>query len=352
MSDIIYTPPAAASGPTGSGAAGQVTFWSAATVLSGSNNLFWDNTNSRLGIGTVTPGVKFDIHGTGVIQQLNGTTTNNSYLDFQNAGSTKFRIGNTYNAGQNRLSIFNAAGTTEIITAFQTGNWAINSIIDAGFKLDVNGTCRIQGNLTTVTGSWDSTGIAVNNIRRNAVASLVINTDGSVSQSLQFTATSAWGGSSSGSIYGLINTMQFAGTGTSSFIYFGFTGTVSTSTSSRLSIIEISNSITTTNASSIVRGFFYNPTATIAGFNRAIETVIGDSLFGTTSGSVGIGANTTIDASAILDIKSTTKGFLPPRMTNAQRTAIATPAVGLVVYCTDATEGLYIYKSTGWTFII
>jgi len=57
-------------------------------------------------------------------------------------------------------------------------------------------------------------------------------------------------------------------------------------------------------------------------------------------------------ASSILTLASTTKGFLPPRMTNAQRTAIATPAVGLIVYCTDATEGLYVYKSTGWTFII
>lgn len=58
------------------------------------------------------------------------------------------------------------------------------------------------------------------------------------------------------------------------------------------------------------------------------------------------------NASAILQADSTTKGFLPPRMTNAQRTAIASPAVGLMVYCTDTTEGLYIYKSTGWTFII
>jgi hypothetical protein len=55
--------------------------------------------------------------------------------------------------------------------------------------------------------------------------------------------------------------------------------------------------------------------------------------------------------SALLEVKSTTKGFLPPRMTNAQRTAITSPAVGLMVYCTDATEGLYINKSTGWTFI-
>jgi hypothetical protein len=53
-------------------------------------------------------------------------------------------------------------------------------------------------------------------------------------------------------------------------------------------------------------------------------------------------------ASAVLEARSTTKGFLPPRMTNAQRTAISSPAVGLIVYCTDATEGLYQYTSAGW----
>lgn len=60
------------------------------------------------------------------------------------------------------------------------------------------------------------------------------------------------------------------------------------------------------------------------------------------------------NASVILEINSTTQGGLFPRMTNAQRTAIAggTPPVGLIVYCTDATEGLYIYKSTGWIQII
>lgn len=71
--------------------------------------------------------------------------------------------------------------------------------------------------------------------------------------------------------------------------------------------------------------------------------------FGLNINLAGAGNNNT---SALLQLDSTTKGFLPPRMTNAQRTAIATPAVGLMVYCTDATEGLYIYKSTGWTFVI
>ena len=60
------------------------------------------------------------------------------------------------------------------------------------------------------------------------------------------------------------------------------------------------------------------------------------------------------NASAILEVNATDKGVLLPSMTNAQRTAIAggTPPVGLIVYCTDATEGLYIYKSTGWVQII
>jgi hypothetical protein len=38
------------------------------------------------------------------------------------------------------------------------------------------------------------------------------------------------------------------------------------------------------------------------------------------------------------------------KITNAQR-VLLTPDIGTIVYCTDATEGLYVYKSTGWTFI-
>ena len=64
---------------------------------------------------------------------------------------------------------------------------------------------------------------------------------------------------------------------------------------------------------------------------------------------IGTGSQIT---SARLAVVSTTQGFLGPVMTNAQRTAIASPAIGLEVYCTDAVEGKYIYKSTGWTFVI
>ena len=57
--------------------------------------------------------------------------------------------------------------------------------------------------------------------------------------------------------------------------------------------------------------------------------------FGLTGMAQNVGIGTSIPAeSAQLDVSSTTKGFLPPRMTTAQRNAIASPAIGLVIYNT------------------
>jgi hypothetical protein len=55
------------------------------------------------------------------------------------------------------------------------------------------------------------------------------------------------------------------------------------------------------------------------------------------------------DPSAMLDIKSTGKGLLLPRMTMAQRIAIASPAHALIVYQTDNTPGYYYNSGTSGT---
>ena len=52
-------------------------------------------------------------------------------------------------------------------------------------------------------------------------------------------------------------------------------------------------------------------------------------------------------ASAVLEVSSTTKGFLPPRMTTTQRTGIVLPAAGLIVYDTDTNKS-YTYDGTAW----
>ena len=71
----------------------------------------------------------------------------------------------------------------------------------------------------------------------------------------------------------------------------------------------------------------------------------------TTNAQVGIGIPTSqIDPSAQLQVSSTTKGFLPPTMTIAQRNAIASPAQGLMIFCTDCggSGQPQFYNGSSW----
>jgi hypothetical protein len=54
------------------------------------------------------------------------------------------------------------------------------------------------------------------------------------------------------------------------------------------------------------------------------------------------------ESSAMLEVKSTSKGFLPPRMTESERDLISSPVSGLIIYQTDENAGLYRYTGTGW----
>jgi hypothetical protein len=76
-------------------------------------------------------------------------------------------------------------------------------------------------------------------------------------------------------------------------------------------------------------------------------TTISDSLLFDSGAGIGLGT-ASINASALFQMDSTTRGFLPPRMTQAQRLAIGSPAQGLIVYQTDSVIGLYIYSNSVW----
>lgn len=68
----------------------------------------------------------------------------------------------------------------------------------------------------------------------------------------------------------------------------------------------------------------------------------------------GMALNTTgsvANSSAMLDVSSTTQGVLVPRMTQANRNAITSPATGLLIYQTDNTPGFYYYNGSSWAAI-
>lgn len=58
------------------------------------------------------------------------------------------------------------------------------------------------------------------------------------------------------------------------------------------------------------------------------------------------------DTTAMLDVSSTKKGLLIPRMTAQQKSAITSPATGLLVYQTDTDPGFYYYNGTSWFLLI
>ena len=90
--------------------------------------------------------------------------------------------------------------------------------------------------------------------------------------------------------------------------------------------------------------------------NLILTIVFAITLQFTFAQSVGINADgATPDESAMLDVKSTTKGFLPPRIAltgTSDATTISSPATGLLIYNTatvsDVTPGYYYYNGSAW----
>ena len=125
---------------------------------------------------------------------------------------------------------------------------------------------------------------------------------------------------------------------------YSFVSETTTNTGQNLNYYWVRNPYNSTGGVGTVRGFYYAPTGANMVFasHRAFENTVGNNFFGTTSGSTGIGANTSIAPSAILDVTSTTQGILIPRMTLTQRNAIASPAAGLQVIVTGETGGEFV----------
>jgi hypothetical protein len=74
----------------------------------------------------------------------------------------------------------------------------------------------------------------------------------------------------------------------------------------------------------------------------------------TNSGKLIVGASSAASASAVLEVSSTTQGFLPPRMTYSQRTQIASPIAGLTIWCSNCGPSgeMQVFNGGTWTNMI
>jgi hypothetical protein len=155
--------------------AGSVPFIGASGLLTqDGSNLFWDNTNKRLGVGTNVIDAKFQVFETGAgnmfvaIQKSDTTAGNSVNLDFTVAPSYvpaitnyggRLRYTRTGANGVGNWDIMSADSTGAPISRFRIfngGNVLIQNggtFTDAGFRLDVNGTARVQGDFTLTGGS-------------------------------------------------------------------------------------------------------------------------------------------------------------------------------------------------------
>ncbi|MEO0090563.1 MAG: hypothetical protein ABIK75_05605 [candidate division WOR-3 bacterium] len=66
--DTVATLRDIGAGVGGSGSPTQIAFWTSSNTIGGNNNLWWDNTNNRLGIGTSSPAYRLDVNGSSRIQ--------------------------------------------------------------------------------------------------------------------------------------------------------------------------------------------------------------------------------------------------------------------------------------------
>lgn len=458
------------SGVSGTGAAGRVAFWDSATSLSSDTNLFWDDANNRLGIGTATPAYPLDVVGdinisAGSVFRINGTPftaspggssgqiqVNNAGALFGNAQLSwnfqDLRIGDATATGYMSLSL-NAHPSYFSYIRFQHGGgmeWDIRQgqsnedlvFIDGASALVVfqRGTGNV-GMMTTLPESqldvsfnsskWARFGNSAWSTRIGQLADGKQWIGTGVNKTAADSLYKAYTGNNA-TVNHLIMEMNYANTN-GGFNFFGQThavdgttltpatilhldvngrvGISNTAPAALLSVgttsqfqVDSTGSMLTSSTGYVALGgaslgsgsqriklpdaefIVWNTTSAKIGAgstNMVINAATGganavlvnyggagsagtggflvyDGLVvsplvkfrvdpaGTTSYIVGqFGVNNSApNAAAQLQVDSTTKGFLPPRMTTAQRDAISSPPAGLVIYNTT-TSALEVF---------
>ena len=462
---------------SGTGTAGQVAFWSGATAQTGSNNLFWDSVNGRLGIGTNQPRSVLEVWHNATVNAV--SVINTSILGASSGGGIALRTNAHPTAADQRVGgcfFGSVVGGVEYspsaIFAFSSESWSVsrgsylsfettpigginrnsnlrilangNVIIqnggtftDAGFRLDVNGTARVQGSLTVTTdatingvniglgGGGITSNTRVGNGAGNSnttgsqntfigLSAGVLNTTGSNNTFVgRFAGWATVDGSNNTFVGRNAGTTNISGAGNAFFgmnagnantasdnSFFGVQAGINNSTGNNNSFLgAYCSQNNTTGSGNSSYGSFAGFNQTTGSDNTFIGRIAGQFIANGSTAltiannstflgararanadnetnqivightAIGLGSNTTVIgntstthgrwfgnlligtstnvATSALTVESTTRGFLPPRMTAAQRNAIASPATGLQIFNITTTK-TETFDGTTW----
>jgi hypothetical protein len=316
--------------PNVSGVAGAIQFSNGSAFASDASNLFWDDANNRLGVGTNAPtatahfrGIGNTISTTALLVQNSSLTdilsvTDNAFVTI-NSGLVNIQTNGVAAPTGGAGLMFNLAGsgqgmsiTNQNAITYRIGQYAASNVLSLGNSsaaFNINTSSNIGIGLTNPTARTHiqgsgSTSATTSLLVQNSAGTQMFRVDD--------------------------NNRTYVG---SSIILLGTSLVLSADVNNpQLYITGGSNlGINAPGNNGIIYGRSNSNNQEFFGFS-ALGSAIGSS---------------TLTASAVLAVNSTTQGFLPPRMTTTQKNAIASPAAGLVVY-DSTTNKLCCYNGSTW----
>lgn len=293
--------------------------------------------DGNIGINTLTPGAQLDVHSaSNVIAQFNRTGAGKSWIQYLQAGSGKWNTG--YDNTNGNFTIYDVVNATDRVVVTNTGRLGVGTNAPTN-TFEIASTSASPFKVATTAGYFRAT-------FQNSITSGILDFN---STNFQFPTNNVDFGTSSN----LGARVGIKGSGSTS----ATTSLLVQNSAGSTALQILDDKVSSFGGNLYLNGgimYTQNPTSYPNNYlyQASNITILSGVSIRLASGPVGIsevagGANAT--ASSILDCQSTTKGFLPPRMTTTQKNAIATPAAGLMVY--DTTLNKLCVYTTAWETI-